>query len=83
MVVNQDFVLNVPDNISLAGAAPLMCAGITVRHKPHCTILCLDASHVVKALHVVSMFASLASSLSAAHPVPLGFCLTCKADACC
>jgi cinnamyl-alcohol dehydrogenase len=30
MVVNQDFVLNVPDNISLAGAAPLMCAGITV-----------------------------------------------------
>lgn len=31
MVVNQDFVLNVPDNISLAGAAPLMCAGITVR----------------------------------------------------
>jgi hypothetical protein len=30
MVVDQDFVLHVPNNISLAGAAPLMCAGITV-----------------------------------------------------
>lgn len=31
MVVNEDFGLHVPDNLNLAGAAPLMCAGITVR----------------------------------------------------
>lgn len=30
MVVNAGFALHVPDNISLAGAAPLLCAGITV-----------------------------------------------------
>jgi cinnamyl-alcohol dehydrogenase len=30
LVVNADFALHVPDNISLAGAAPLLCAGITV-----------------------------------------------------
>ncbi len=30
VVVNAGFALHVPDNISLAGAAPLLCAGITV-----------------------------------------------------
>lgn len=30
IVVNEDFVLHVPDNLDLAGAAPLLCAGITV-----------------------------------------------------
>jgi alcohol dehydrogenase (NADP+) len=29
IVVNQRFVLRVPSNLSLAGAAPLLCAGIT------------------------------------------------------
>lgn len=29
VVVKQDFVLKVPDNLDLAGAAPLLCAGIT------------------------------------------------------
>jgi uncharacterized zinc-type alcohol dehydrogenase-like protein len=29
IVVNQDFVLNIPANLDLAGAAPLLCAGIT------------------------------------------------------
>ena len=29
VVVDQRFVLHVPDNLSLAGAAPLLCAGIT------------------------------------------------------
>ena len=29
VVVKQDFVLMVPDNLDLAGAAPLLCAGIT------------------------------------------------------
>src|ERR1051326_2220072 len=29
IVVKQDFVLRVPSNLSLAGAAPLLCAGIT------------------------------------------------------
>ncbi|CAK9080535.1 NADP-dependent alcohol dehydrogenase C 2 (Ms-ADHC 2) [Durusdinium trenchii] len=29
IVVDQDFVLNVPDNMELAEAAPLLCAGIT------------------------------------------------------
>lgn len=30
IVVDEDFVLKVPNNIDLAGATPLMCAGITV-----------------------------------------------------
>ncbi|CAN5556414.1 NAD(P)-dependent alcohol dehydrogenase [soil metagenome] len=30
VVVNEDFVLNIPDGIDLADAAPLLCAGITV-----------------------------------------------------
>jgi uncharacterized zinc-type alcohol dehydrogenase-like protein len=29
IVVSQDFVLRVPDSLDLAGAAPLLCAGIT------------------------------------------------------
>lgn len=29
VVVDQDFVLNVPDNLDLAAASPLLCAGIT------------------------------------------------------
>ena len=29
MVVNEDFVLRVPENLDLAGVAPLLCAGIT------------------------------------------------------
>lgn len=29
-MVDQDYVLRVPDNLDLAGAAPLLCAGITV-----------------------------------------------------
>jgi alcohol dehydrogenase (NADP+) len=29
IVVHQDFVLRVPDNLSLSGVAPLLCAGIT------------------------------------------------------
>lgn len=29
IVVDKDFVLSVPDNLDLAGAAPLLCAGIT------------------------------------------------------
>src|SRR5208337_5460064 len=29
VVVNERFVLRVPSNLSLAGAAPLLCAGIT------------------------------------------------------
>lgn len=29
IVVNQDFVLQIPDNLDLAAAAPLLCAGIT------------------------------------------------------
>jgi uncharacterized zinc-type alcohol dehydrogenase-like protein len=30
IVVDQDFVVRIPDNMSLAGAAPLLCAGITM-----------------------------------------------------
>lgn len=30
VVVDEDFVLRVPSNLDLAGAAPLLCAGITV-----------------------------------------------------
>lgn len=29
VVVNEDFVLRIPNNLDLAGAAPLLCAGIT------------------------------------------------------
>lgn len=29
IVVNQNYVLNVPENLDMAGAAPLLCAGIT------------------------------------------------------
>ena len=29
IVVNEDFVLHIPSNLNLAGAAPLLCAGIT------------------------------------------------------
>jgi len=29
IVVNQDFVLRIPENLNLAAAAPLLCAGIT------------------------------------------------------
>lgn len=29
ITVDQDFVLRIPDNLDLAGAAPLLCAGIT------------------------------------------------------
>lgn len=29
VVVNEDFVLRIPDNLDLAAAAPLLCAGIT------------------------------------------------------
>ena len=31
IVVNEKFVLRVPANLDLAEAAPLLCAGITVR----------------------------------------------------
>ena len=30
VVVVEDFALRIPDNIPLEGAAPLLCAGITV-----------------------------------------------------
>lgn len=30
IVVNEDYVLHVPDNLDLAGTAPLLCAGITL-----------------------------------------------------
>lgn len=30
IVVDEDFALNIPSNLDLAGATPLMCAGITV-----------------------------------------------------
>jgi cinnamyl-alcohol dehydrogenase len=30
LVVNQDYVLRVPENLPLDGAAPLLCAGVTV-----------------------------------------------------
>jgi uncharacterized zinc-type alcohol dehydrogenase-like protein len=30
IVVNEDFVLNIPQNLDLAAAAPLLCAGITM-----------------------------------------------------
>eukprot|EP00897_Mesotaenium_endlicherianum_P001982 jgi/Mesen1/1811/ME000140S00755 len=30
MVVNQDFVLSIPENLPLDAAAPLLCAGVTV-----------------------------------------------------
>ena len=30
LVVNKDYVIRVPDNLPLAGAAPLLCAGVTV-----------------------------------------------------
>lgn len=30
IIVDQDFVLKVPENLDLAGAAPLLCAGITM-----------------------------------------------------
>lgn len=30
VVVNQEFVLNIPDKLNMADAAPLLCAGITV-----------------------------------------------------
>ena len=29
-VIDQNYLLRVPDNLDLAGAAPLLCAGITV-----------------------------------------------------
>jgi alcohol dehydrogenase (NADP+) len=29
VVVDEDFVLHVPKNLDVAGAAPLLCAGIT------------------------------------------------------
>src|SRR5213078_1685807 len=29
ITVEQDFVLSIPDNLDLAAAAPLLCAGIT------------------------------------------------------
>jgi len=28
-VVDEDFVLRIPSNLDLAGAAPLLCAGVT------------------------------------------------------
>jgi D-arabinose 1-dehydrogenase-like Zn-dependent alcohol dehydrogenase len=64
MVVNQDFVLNVPDNISLAGAAPLMCAGITVcfREITLHKLLLHERRHAIKALYVATI-----SSLSGAY----------------
>jgi len=37
IVVDERFVLQVPSNLNLAGAAPLLCAGITtyspIRHR--------------------------------------------------
>ena len=30
IVVNEDYVLNLPDNLEMAGIAPLLCAGITL-----------------------------------------------------
>ena len=30
VIVDQDFVVSVPDNLPLAGVAPLLCAGVTV-----------------------------------------------------
>lgn len=30
MVVDEDFIINIPDSLDLADAGPLMCAGITV-----------------------------------------------------
>jgi hypothetical protein len=63
MVVNQDFVLNVPDNISLAGAAPLMCAGITVCFQELTLYNLLhECRYAIKTLHVASI-----SSLSGAY----------------
>lgn len=35
VVVNEDFVLRIPDNLDLAAAAPLLCAGITT-YSPLC-----------------------------------------------
>jgi len=29
-VVDENYVIRIPDNLDLAGAAPLLCAGITV-----------------------------------------------------
>lgn len=29
VVVREDFMLHIPDNLKMAGAAPLLCAGIT------------------------------------------------------
>ena len=31
MVIDENYALHVPDNLNLAGTAPLLCAGITVR----------------------------------------------------
>ncbi len=33
IVVDQEFVLRIPANLDLAGAAPLLCAGITTYYK--------------------------------------------------
>jgi uncharacterized zinc-type alcohol dehydrogenase-like protein len=30
IVINQDYVLRIPDNLDMAGVAPLLCAGITL-----------------------------------------------------
>ena len=30
IVVNEDYVLSLPDNLDMAGMAPLLCAGITL-----------------------------------------------------
>ena len=30
MVINEDYAVNIPDNLSLDGVAPLLCAGITL-----------------------------------------------------
>jgi uncharacterized zinc-type alcohol dehydrogenase-like protein len=35
IVVDQDYVLSIPDNLDLAAAAPLLCAGVTVYSPLH------------------------------------------------
>ncbi len=34
VVVREEFMLHVPDNLSMAGTAPLLCAGITGAQPP-------------------------------------------------
>lgn len=75
MVVNQDFVLNVPDNISLAGAAPLMCAGITVCFQQiPCTIFSLIAAMLSNHFTWLQYPHCLAPTMMLLIPLPVGDC---------